>query len=213
VKLASQGSIAAIDINPAMVDFASALSAQLTVDWHVASALKLPFENGLFDAVVCQQGVQFFPDPIAGLSEMRRVTKTGGRVGVTMWAPVEQSPFFAAQLHLLRTHCKLPDGVFAQAFPAGGVATLGGWAEQAGWQQVDVQTVERFVQLPHLRAYIPAQLRALPPWAAPFFDLDEPTQQAAINEMLHSLAAFTDSAGDALIPTVSLRMTAANSVA
>jgi SAM-dependent methyltransferase len=39
--------------------------------------------------VLCQQGLQFMPDPAAALAEMRRVLAPGGRLTVSVWRPSE----------------------------------------------------------------------------------------------------------------------------
>jgi len=49
--------------------------------WPVnADGQALPFKDGAFSAVVCQHGLQFFPDSAAGKSEFRRVVRAGGMV-------------------------------------------------------------------------------------------------------------------------------------
>ena len=50
-----------------------------------AAAEKLPFEDRLFDAAVAQLVVHFMADPVAGLREMARVTRTGGVVAACVW--------------------------------------------------------------------------------------------------------------------------------
>ena len=52
--------------------------------------------DGAFDVAVCQQGLQFFPDRVAALAEIRRALKPGGRAGVAVWCPLEESPAFDA---------------------------------------------------------------------------------------------------------------------
>jgi SAM-dependent methyltransferase len=49
-----------------------------------------------FDVVVCQQGLQFFPDRHAALTEMRRALKPAGRIGVNVWCGIEECPPFEA---------------------------------------------------------------------------------------------------------------------
>lgn len=55
------------------------------VDVRRASAEALPFSSGGFDAVLAQLVVHFMADPVAGLREMARVTRTGGTVGACVW--------------------------------------------------------------------------------------------------------------------------------
>ena len=55
------------------------------VDVRRATAEDLPFESGSFDASLAQLVVHFMSDPVAGLSEMARVTRAGGRVVACVW--------------------------------------------------------------------------------------------------------------------------------
>jgi ubiquinone/menaquinone biosynthesis C-methylase UbiE len=55
------------------------------VDVHEGSAERLPFEGGRFDAALAQLVVHFMADPVAGLAEMRRVTRPGGVVAACVW--------------------------------------------------------------------------------------------------------------------------------
>ncbi|HEY2972222.1 MAG TPA: methyltransferase domain-containing protein [Pyrinomonadaceae bacterium] len=54
----------------------------------------LPFSDDSFDAAVSRLSVMFFPDVLAGLSEMLRVVKPGGFVSFVVWAGREVNPFF-----------------------------------------------------------------------------------------------------------------------
>ncbi len=205
--LGGSGRLAAIDPNPAMVEFAATEIGDVEVDWRVASALDLPFGDGSFDSVLCQQGVQFFPDPAAGLAEMRRVTRPGGFLGATVFAPLARSPYLAAQFHLLQTYGGVPPEIAATAFPPGGRTTVRDWAELAGWSAVDVTLVERVVRLPSLSEHIPAHLRALP-WSGPFFELPSRSRDVAVAEMEESLAEFRTADGGADVGVCVLLLTA-----
>ena len=78
-SLPSSVALVATDFNQAMIDFAAAKPGLERVSFRQADATKLPFGDASFDAVVCQFGVMFFPDRVAGYREARRVLKPGGR--------------------------------------------------------------------------------------------------------------------------------------
>src|SRR5881396_2751176 len=58
------GAATGVDLNEAMLDVARQLPLPptLKIDWRQGSALALPAPDGAFDVVLCQQGLQFFPD-------------------------------------------------------------------------------------------------------------------------------------------------------
>ena len=59
----------------------------LNVAFKVADAEALPFEDASFDAVLSTFGVMFAPDQARSASEMARVCRPGGRIGLANWTP------------------------------------------------------------------------------------------------------------------------------
>jgi SAM-dependent methyltransferase len=86
-------SIVATDLNQAMLDHAAALGTKRPVEWRQADAMNLPFQDGTFDAVVCQFGVMFFPDKSKAFSEVRRVLRSGGVYVFNVWDRIEENEF------------------------------------------------------------------------------------------------------------------------
>jgi SAM-dependent methyltransferase len=86
-------SMVATDLNQAMLDQAAAAGAARPVEWRQADAMNLPFEDGSFDAVVCQFGVMFFPDKSRAFSEVHRVLGRGGVFVFNVWDSITESPF------------------------------------------------------------------------------------------------------------------------
>ena len=76
-------SVAAVDPSTSFVEAARARLPGVSV--AEASADELPFPDRTFDATLAQLVVHFMPDPVAGLSEMRRVTRAGGVVAASVW--------------------------------------------------------------------------------------------------------------------------------
>ena len=60
---------------------------RLTADFQVADAEDLPYENDSFDAVVSTFGVMFSPNQQRAASELVRVCRSGGRIGMANWTP------------------------------------------------------------------------------------------------------------------------------
>ena len=63
------------------------------VQFRQCTADSLPFVHDSFDAAVCRLGVMFFPDALAGLQEMLRVTRPGGYVSLAVWDKSEVNPY------------------------------------------------------------------------------------------------------------------------
>ncbi|MGB9183768.1 MAG: class I SAM-dependent methyltransferase [Solirubrobacteraceae bacterium] len=83
------GRVVAADVSEAMLAQAASHAARddsAAIEFVAASASQLPLQSGSFDAVVCQQGLQFFSDKPAALAEMRRVLRPTGAVGLAVWA-------------------------------------------------------------------------------------------------------------------------------
>jgi SAM-dependent methyltransferase len=77
------GAVAAVDPSEPFV--AAARERYPGVDVRRASAESLPFADMAFDAAIAQLVVHFMTDPVAGLREMARVTRSGGVVAACVW--------------------------------------------------------------------------------------------------------------------------------
>jgi demethylmenaquinone methyltransferase/2-methoxy-6-polyprenyl-1,4-benzoquinol methylase len=72
--------VTGLDFSPAMLERARAKAPEL--EWIQGDALALPFEDASFDAATVGFGVRNFDDLGAGLAELRRVLRPGGRLAV-----------------------------------------------------------------------------------------------------------------------------------
>jgi SAM-dependent methyltransferase len=90
--------VAAVDPSGQFVE--AARERHAGVDVRLAPAEALPFADDEFDAALAQLVVHFMSDAVAGLAEMRRVTRPGGVVAASVWdmgggrAPI--SPYWQA---------------------------------------------------------------------------------------------------------------------
>jgi ubiquinone/menaquinone biosynthesis C-methylase UbiE len=83
---APAGRVAGVDYSREMVEQAKARNAETIesglVDVRHGSVANLPFEHGAFDMVLAINSMQVWPDVMAGLREIKRVIRSGGRVAL-----------------------------------------------------------------------------------------------------------------------------------
>ncbi len=144
LRLGPKGRIVATDISRPMLDIAKAkraLTEAAPIEYVESPAAPLSAPTGAFDVVICQQGLQFFPNRPAALREMRRVLKPGGHAVIAVWAAIERNQIFAAFLAALRatTPSELADLITAP-FSWHSTADLKTSAEEAGFRDVRVLT-------------------------------------------------------------------------
>src|SRR6185503_11434950 len=81
------GQVTGLDINRNMLALARSLPPPpgASVTWVEGDAGAMGFPDASFDVILCQQGLQFFPDKAAALGEMHRVLVPRGRVVLSVW--------------------------------------------------------------------------------------------------------------------------------
>lgn len=98
-RVGATGAVTGCDLSAAMLELARAKPVDedsAPIDYLQCAADSLAVADHEFDVVTCQQGLQFFPDRPAALSEMRRALRPGGQLGISVWCDIEQCPPFAA---------------------------------------------------------------------------------------------------------------------
>lgn len=89
-RAAARGArVTGVDLAPALVETAArkAQAKGLAIEYGVGDVEKLPFGDASFDVVSSSVGAIFAPDHAQTARELARVTRPGGRLGLTAWCP------------------------------------------------------------------------------------------------------------------------------
>src|SRR5687767_8727519 len=100
----NEGSVTYTDPSTGMVATARDEATRrglVNIRFHKAAAEELPFENDTFDVAVGRLSVMFFPDVTAGLKEIVRTVKSGGRISFLVWGSKDANPFFSSVTEVL----------------------------------------------------------------------------------------------------------------
>ena len=154
------GAVTGIDPSPAMLDVARTVPVPdgVPISWQQGRAEELPFEDGSFDVVLCQQGVQFFSDRLAGIREMHRVLKAGGRAGVSVWRGAEHQSVKGDLLLALQRQFG-PGALVPYSFSdADALRTL---FVDAGFRDIRLEIVRRQNPTPSIDEFIEMTIRGV----------------------------------------------------
>jgi ubiquinone/menaquinone biosynthesis C-methylase UbiE len=163
-RVGESGSVTGLDLLAGMLEVARAASRDFrpAIDWVEGNALEMPLPDASFDLVLCQQGLQFFPDKVAALEEVRRVLVPTGRVLVSVWGPIERSPAVAALQRALERHAPEVAGFLPVVFALSDTEELGGYLTKAGFNDVSVRPQVAEVRFPSVEEYLNTYLGSTP---------------------------------------------------
>ncbi len=147
------GHVTASDLSPAMVDRArERLGNTPNASVSVEDAQALSFLDESFEAVLCNLGLMFFPDPARGLSEFRRVLRSGRRAAVSVNTVVERSYNHQINVIIGRHLSNLTEAV-TRTFALGEASRLQSLFADAGFVDIETHTEKHTFVLPSFDAY------------------------------------------------------------
>ena len=158
------GRVVGLDFNAGMLAVARSVpSAGAPIEWFEGSALNLPFGDGTFDLVLCQLGLQFFPDRPLALREMKRVLKPSGRVALSVYSAIERTPAAYAFVTALDKHLGPQASKVKRAeHDFNDASEVDALIAAQGFDQVAVRAVTQNIVFPSVLDYVRFQLIATP---------------------------------------------------
>jgi SAM-dependent methyltransferase len=130
--------VTSTDYVPALLEKGRARAAAdgLDVQFRVADAEELPFDDGRFDVVLSTFGAMFTPDHARPAREMLRVLRAGGRIGLANWTP---EGFIGQLFRIVGRYVAPPAGLQSPAL----WGTEPHIVELFGAQAADIRTARR----------------------------------------------------------------------
>ena len=191
------GQIVGLDVNTGMLEMARQISPPegATITWREGDVTEMPFPDASFDVILCQQGLQYFPDRKAALREIARVLASGGRLALSVWRPLLRHPFFVALSAGLDRYVGAEAAdTLSTAFALGEKEEIRALISEAGFHHVHVSLTVLLMRYPSLDEFIPGYLEATPV-AAAVAALDASSRAALFHDIAKRLAPYVDDDG------------------
>lgn len=199
LKLGPNGSVTGLDLNAGMLEVAESRGnpGVGSLSWLESSALEMDLPDESFDVVLCQQGLQFFPDKLKALQETHRVLRAGGRAWFNIWA--EAGPYNKAVGAAVAKFIDEATGKkYLESRDVPDANTLRALFGDAGFEHIEVARGQMEVRLPEIRSFVLAQTRGTP-IAADVSALSEAKQSALANDAAERLSKYADGE-DVVVP-------------
>lgn len=165
----SMGKVVGVDINPIMLNMARRCAAGKNIEWKEGSAISLPFPSESFDLVICQQGLQFFPDRTKALREMNRVLVRGsnrgykrggkgssyGRLVLSAWTSIKDSPGFHILEQILQETISHGSAAILQLpHSLSDSSTLVSLVRAAGFNKILSKEITKTISFPSVEEFV-----------------------------------------------------------
>jgi len=195
-RVGPAGHVVGVDLNPGMIAVARSLptSASAAIEWIEGSALDLPLADASVDVVLCQQGLQFFPDKPLALREMRRVLKHRGHLALSVWNSLGLYNSAVGKALAQFVGNDLAVQFLAGRRQAPARDELRRLAMEAGFAGVEVHVSRINVHLPHLDQFTLGHLAATP-CASVIAAADAATRKQIGTSVMTQLQRYADGDG------------------
>lgn len=191
------GTTVGVDINKGMLQVAKTAACDLpqTIAWCQGDATALPFPDGTFDGLLCQQALQFVEDPAVALREMQRVGAPNSHIAVSVLRSLAFNTGYNELAEVLERHVGADAGMMMRS-PFRGFAKddLRSLAADAGFSDPGVTIEISSVRYPSVEEFVRREA-ASSPLAGPLGSLDQATREALLDDVETALRDYIDDQG------------------
>ena len=193
-RVGQAGRVVGLDVNPGMLAAARAAVPTAPIEWLEGNATSMPLPDATFDVVVCQQGLQFFPDKLAGLGEMRRVLAPGGGLVLSVWRSIANAPGFRILEEVLarrigRAQATLPP------FTLGDGQAVRALVVKAGFRGVQVRADVRLSRWQSAEHFVRSLIAGAPTMLGALAEQGPGVLDTIVTEVADATADFADDEG------------------
>jgi ubiquinone/menaquinone biosynthesis C-methylase UbiE len=190
------GKVIGLDLNAGMLTVARSASAGTeNIEWREGNATALPLSDKTFDLVLCQQGLQFFPDRLASSKEMQRVLVPGGRLALSVWSSVTNCPGFLSLAEALERHVGPEAARFMRSpFSLTSESELRSLVQSAGFLGVKIHPAIKRLIFPSPEEFVKRYVAASP-LASMVARAESRSQQALLDDVSKALQSYVSPAG------------------
>jgi SAM-dependent methyltransferase len=164
------------------------------IEWLEGTAMDMPLPNAAFDAVVCQQGLQFFPDKPAALQEMRRVLSPGGRLALAVWRGIEHAPGFRVLQEALARRIGSEKAALPP-FSLGDGQAIRALVSTAGFREVRVRAEVKLTRFPSVGHFVQSVIAGAPTMISALAEQGPGVLDAVVAEVADATRTYVDDEG------------------
>jgi SAM-dependent methyltransferase len=197
-QVGNAGQVVGLDLNAGMLAVARALPPPVgaAIVWKEGSAMAIDLADQSVDVVLCQQGLQFFPEKLTALREMHRILVPGGRLLLSVWSSA--GPYNTAVGDALERHVDIGT---ATKYRANRLVPdeqeLRQLVLDAGFHDVQVRSSRMTIILPPIEQFVLNHLSSAPV-AGAVAALTDAKRKALAADVRTALQSYADGDGVAV---------------
>jgi ubiquinone/menaquinone biosynthesis C-methylase UbiE len=200
------GQVTGLDFNSGMLTVARTLPSPsgASITWVEGSAADMDLPDASFDVILCQQGLQFFPDKPKALREMHRVLAPGGRILLSVWKSA--GPYNIAVGEALEKHVGTETATkYRASRVVPGAEELRRLFLEAGFRAVEVRPSSMVIRLPSIEKFVLGHLSSSPV-AGAVAALSEERRAALARLVKSALQPYAEGEGVAVPDEINIAM-------